>query len=35
VTGASTVDGVHLDADQHQRLGQSLAGFIATLPVLQ
>jgi lysophospholipase L1-like esterase len=29
VTGASTVDGVHLDADQHIRLGQALAAFIA------
>jgi lysophospholipase L1-like esterase len=35
VTDASTVDGVHLDADQHQRLGMSLAAFIATLPVLR
>jgi lysophospholipase L1-like esterase len=35
VTDASTVDGVHLDADQHLRLGQSLAGFIATLSVLR
>jgi lysophospholipase L1-like esterase len=35
VTDASTVDGVHLDADQHLRLGQSLAGFIATLTVLR
>src|ERR1019366_4760147 len=35
VTDASIVDGVHLDADQHLRLGQSLAGFIATLPVLR
>ncbi|MEA3110023.1 MAG: hypothetical protein QOI88_4628 [Gammaproteobacteria bacterium] len=35
VTDASTVDGVHLDADQHQRLGTSLAAFIATLPILR
>ena len=35
VTDASTVDGVHLDADQHLRLGNSLAEFIATLPILQ
>lgn len=30
VTGASTVDGVHLDADQHVRLGQALAACIET-----
>jgi lysophospholipase L1-like esterase len=35
VTDASTVDGVHLDADQHLRLGMSLAAFIATLPILR
>ena len=35
VTDASTVDGVHLDADQHGRLGKSLAAFVATLPVLR
>jgi lysophospholipase L1-like esterase len=34
ITSASTVDGVHLDADQHQKLGLALADFIATLPVL-
>jgi lysophospholipase L1-like esterase len=34
VTGASTVDGVHLDADQHRLLGKSLAAYILTLPVL-
>ena len=34
VTPASAVDGIHLDADQHERLGRSLADFIATLPVL-
>jgi lysophospholipase L1-like esterase len=32
VTPASTVDGIHLDADQHERLGRSLAGFVAGLP---
>jgi lysophospholipase L1-like esterase len=35
VTSASAVDGVHLDADQHDRVGKALAAFIATLPVLQ
>jgi len=34
VTSASTVDGIHLDADQHDRLGKALATFIATLPAL-
>jgi lysophospholipase L1-like esterase len=34
VTGSSAVDGVHLDADQHARLGKALAGFIATLRLL-
>jgi lysophospholipase L1-like esterase len=28
VTGASTVDGVHFDADQHLRLGRALAAFV-------
>jgi lysophospholipase L1-like esterase len=32
VTSASAVDGIHLDADQHQSLGKSLAGFVAALP---
>jgi len=32
VTGASTVDGIHLDADQHQTLGMALARFVAALP---
>ena len=32
VTPASAVDGIHLDADQHQRLGRSLAAFVAGLP---
>src|SRR5258707_3751219 len=29
VTPASAVDGIHLDADQHARLGKALAGFVA------
>ena len=33
VTGASTVDGIHLDADQHERLGKALAGFVTSLAV--
>jgi lysophospholipase L1-like esterase len=32
VTGASTVDGVHLDADQHLTLGKALARVVAALP---
>ena len=32
VTGASAVDGIHLDADQHQSLGKALARFVAALP---
>jgi lysophospholipase L1-like esterase len=32
VTSASTVDGIHLDADQHARLGRALADFVAGLP---
>src|SRR5277367_578776 len=32
VTAASLVDGVHLDADQHQSLGRALARFVAGLP---
>jgi lysophospholipase L1-like esterase len=32
VTPASTVDGIHLDADQHARLGGALASFVAGLP---
>jgi len=32
VTGASLVDGVHLDPDQHQSLGKALARFVAALP---
>jgi len=32
VTGTSTVDGIHLDADQHQTLGEALARLVAVLP---
>jgi lysophospholipase L1-like esterase len=32
VTASSAVDGVHLDADQHQVLGRALAQFVAALP---
>ena len=32
VTSASAVDGIHLDADQHQTLGNALAHFVAGLP---
>jgi lysophospholipase L1-like esterase len=32
VTPASTVDGIHLDADQHQTLGKALAQVVAGLP---
>jgi lysophospholipase L1-like esterase len=32
ITPASTVDGIHLDADQHQTLGKALAQVIAGLP---
>jgi lysophospholipase L1-like esterase len=32
VTEASTVDGIHLDADQHRSLGMALARFVAALP---
>ncbi|MEX0938115.1 MAG: SGNH/GDSL hydrolase family protein [Pirellulales bacterium] len=31
VTKSSTVDGVHLDADQHDTLGRALAGVVASL----
>lgn len=34
VTPASTVDGIHLDADQHQILGTALARCVASLPEL-
>jgi lysophospholipase L1-like esterase len=34
VTSSSVVDGIHLDADQHDRLGKALAAFITTLPIL-
>ena len=32
VTPASAVDGIHLDADQHARLGRALAAFVSGLP---
>jgi lysophospholipase L1-like esterase len=32
VTPASAVDGIHLDADQHERLGRALAVFVGGLP---
>jgi lysophospholipase L1-like esterase len=32
VATASPADGIHLDADQHQRLGSALAGFVGALP---
>jgi lysophospholipase L1-like esterase len=32
VTSASAVDGIHLDAEQHQALGKALARFVAALP---
>lgn len=32
VTSASAVDGIHLDADQHQTLGKALAQVVAGLP---
>lgn len=32
-TSASRVDGIHLDADQHRRLGEALAGFVDGLPI--
>ena len=35
VTSASPLDGIHLDADQHARLGHALARHIATLSVLR
>jgi len=31
VTTSSVVDGIHLDADQHERLGRALASHVATL----
>jgi lysophospholipase L1-like esterase len=34
VTGASAVDGIHLDADQHLKLGKALAAYVAKLPAL-
>jgi lysophospholipase L1-like esterase len=35
VTRSSTVDGIHLDADQHQLLGRALAGFVNGLKNFQ
>jgi lysophospholipase L1-like esterase len=32
VTSASAVDGIHLDADQHQTLGEALARYVGSLP---
>jgi lysophospholipase L1-like esterase len=32
VTQSSSVDGIHLDADQHLSLGRALARFVAALP---
>jgi lysophospholipase L1-like esterase len=32
ITAASAVDGIHLDADQHARLGRALAVFVSGLP---
>jgi len=32
-TSASRVDGIHLDADQHQRLGEALAVYVDGLPI--
>ena len=32
VIAASPADGIHLDAEQHHRLGNALAGFVAALP---
>jgi lysophospholipase L1-like esterase len=32
VATASLVDGIHLDADQHEHLGNSLSDFVAALP---
>lgn len=34
VTETSAVDGIHLDADQHERLGNALAAFVGTLGIL-
>ncbi len=33
VTSASRVDGIHLDADQHLRLGEALAVYVDELPI--
>ncbi len=32
VIRTSAIDGIHLDADQHQSLGRALASFVAALP---
>jgi lysophospholipase L1-like esterase len=32
VIAASPADGIHLDADQHERLGNALAGLVGALP---
>jgi lysophospholipase L1-like esterase len=32
VIAASPADGIHLDADEHRRLGRALAAFVAALP---
>jgi lysophospholipase L1-like esterase len=32
VIAASPADGIHLDADQHERLGNALAAFVVALP---
>jgi lysophospholipase L1-like esterase len=34
VTPASLLDGIHLDADQHERLGKALAEFVTTRSIL-
>jgi lysophospholipase L1-like esterase len=34
VTTASTIDGIHFDADQHLALGTALAAYVATLPLI-
>jgi lysophospholipase L1-like esterase len=34
VTGASKVDGIHLDADHHALLGRALAAFVSASPLL-
>jgi len=34
VTGTSPLDGVHLDADQHELLGRALADAVIKLNIL-